>query len=109
MAHGDAVARGDHGVRGRGVDVAAAPCGDDGEFRKHGLDLVGVEVQDVGPEAGQPARVAGDEFAQVVLGHEVDGEMAFENRDVRMLPYRLHERPLDLGSREVLVVEDAVL
>ena len=109
VAHGDAVARGDHGVRGRGVDVAAAARGHDGEFRKHGLDLVGVEIQDVGPERGQSARVARDEFAQMVLRQQVDGEVAFENRDVRMLPHRLHERPFDLGSREVLVVEDAVL
>ena len=45
----------------------------------------------------------------MVLRQQVDGEVAFENRDVRMLPHRLHERPFDLGSREVLVVEDAVL
>ena len=109
VAHGDAVAGGDIGVRGRGVDVAAAARGDDGEFREHGLDLVGVEVQDIGSEAGQSARMAGDEFAQVVLRQEVDGEMVFEDGDVRVAFYRLHERPLDLGSREVLVVEDAVL
>ena len=58
--------------------------------------------------AWQSARVARDEFAQMVLRQQVDGEVAFENRDVRMLPHRLHERPFDLGSREVLVVEDAV-
>ena len=45
----------------------------------------------------------------MVLRQQVDGETVFEDRDVRVLFHRLHERPFDLGSREVLVVEDAVL
>ena len=52
--------------------------------------------------------MAGDELAQMVLRKQVDGEMVFEDRNVWMALYRLHERPLDLGPREVLVVEDAV-
>ena len=96
------------GIRGGGIDVAAAARGHDGEFRKHGLDLVRFEIQHIGSEAGQSARVARDELAQMVLRQQVDGEMVFEDRDVRVLFHRLHERPFDLGSREVLVVEDAV-
>ena len=108
VAHGDTVARGDVGIRSRGIDVAAAACGNDGEFREHGLDFVGVEVQNVGPEAGQSACVAGDEFAQMVLRQQVDGEVVFPYGDVRMTLYRLYERPLDFGSGKVFVMEDAV-
>ena len=109
VAHGDAVSRGDDRVRGRGVDVSAAARGDDRELREHRLDLVRVEVQDVGSEAGQSARVARDEFAQMVLREQVDGEVVFQDRDVRVLADRLDERAFDFGAREVLVVEDPVL
>ena len=67
VAHGDAVARGDDRIGGRGVDVAAAARGDDGEFGQHGLDFVRFEIQDVGPEAGQAAGVARDELAQMCI------------------------------------------
>ena len=107
VAHGDAVARGDDRVGGRGVDVAAAARGDDGELGEHGLDLVGGEVEHIGAEAGQPARMARDEFAQVVLRQEVDGEMVFQHRDAGVPANRLDQRPFDLGAREVFVVEDA--
>ena len=63
VTHGDAVARGYDGIGGRGVDVAAAARRDDGDFGQHGLDFVGPLVEDVGPEAGEPAGVARDEFA----------------------------------------------
>ena len=108
VAHGDAVACGDARIGRRRIDVAAAARGHDGEFRKHGLDLVGVEIQDVGPERGQSARVARDEFAQMVLRQQVDGEVAFENRDVGVLAYRGYQGPFDLSAREVLVVEDTM-
>ena len=109
VAHGDAVARGDDRIGGRGVDVAAAARGDDGEFGQHGLDFVRFEIQDVGPEAGQAAGVARDELAQMVLRQQVDGEAVFEYGDAGMPADRLDERPFDLGARQVLVVEDAVL
>ena len=109
VAHGDAVARGDDRIGGRGVDVAAAARGDDGEFGQHGLDFVRFEIQDIGPEAGQAAGVARDELAQMVLRQQVDGEAVFEYRDAGMPADRLDERPFDLGARQVLVVEDAVL
>ena len=109
VAHGDSVARGHDRIGGRGVDVAAAARGDDGEFRKHGLDLVGPLVEHVGAEARQPPRVARDELAQVVLRQQVDGEVPLEHRDVRVAAHRLDEGSFDLGAREVLVVEDAVL
>ena len=35
--------------------------------------------------------------------------MPLEHRDVRVAAHRLDEGPFDLGAREVLVVEDAVL
>ena len=108
VAHGDAVARGDRGVGGRGVDVAAAARGDDGAFGQHGLDLVGVEVEHVGAEAGQSPRVARDELAQMVLRQQVDGEAALQHGDVGVRADRGDQRPFDLGAREVLVVEDAV-
>ena len=107
VAHGDAVARGDDRVGGRGIDIAAAARGDDGELGEHGLDLVGGEVEHIGAEAGQPARMARDEFAQVVLRQEVDGEMVFQHRDAGVPANRLDQRPFDLGAREVFVVEDA--
>ena len=109
VAHGDAVARGDDRIGGRGVDVAAAARGDDGEFGQHGLDFVRFEIQDVGSEAGQAAGVARDELAQMVLRQQVDGEAVFEYGDAGMPADRLDERPFDLGARQVLVVEDAVL
>ena len=108
VAHGDAVARGDDRIRGRRVDVAAAARGHDGELREHRFDLVGLLVEDVGAEAGQPPRVARDELAQVVLRQQVDGEVVLQHGDVRVLAHRFDERPFDLGAREVLVVEDAV-
>ena len=52
--------------------------------------------------------MAGDEFAQVVLCQQVDGEMVFENRDVGVLAYRGYQGPFDLSAREVLVVEDTM-
>ena len=85
VAHGDAVARGDDRIGGRGVDVAAAARGDDGEFGQHGLDFVRFEIQDVGPEAGQAAGVARDELAQMVLRQQVDGEAVFEYGDAGCL------------------------
>ena len=88
VAHGDAVACGDARIGRRRIDVAAAARSDDGEFGQHGFDLVALQVQHVSSEAGQAARVAGDEFAQVVLCQQVDGEMVFENRDVGVLAYR---------------------
>ena len=109
VTHGDAVAGRHDGVRGRGVDVAAAARGDDREAREHGLDLVGLFVEDVGAEAGEAPRVASDEFAQVVLRQQVDGEVVLEHRDVRVFADRLDQSPFDLGTRQVLVVEDAVL
>ena len=53
--------------------------------------------------------MARDEFAQMVLREQVDGEVVFENGDVRVALYRLDEGPFDLGARKVFVVEDAVL
>ena len=53
--------------------------------------------------------MTGDELAQMVLGEQVDGKVVLENRDVRVFPYRGDERPFDLGSGEILVVEDSVL
>ena len=52
--------------------------------------------------------MARDEFAQVVLRQEVDGEMVFQHRDAGVPANRLDQRPFDLGAREVFVVEDAV-
>ena len=108
VAHGDAVACGDARIGRRRIDVAAAARSDDGEFGQHGFDLVALQVQHVSSEAGQAARVAGDEFAQVVLCQQVDGEMVFENRDVGVLAYRGYQGPFDLSAREVLVVEDTM-
>ncbi len=109
VAHGYPVARRHDGVRGRGVDVAAAARRHDGELREHGLDLVGPLVEDVGAEAGQPAGVASDELAQMVLRQQVDGEMVLQHGDVRMVSDRLDQCPFDFGPRQILMVEDAVL
>ena len=108
VAHGDAVAGGDHRIGGRGVDVAAAARGDDRKAGEHRLDLVGLLIEHIGAETGQTPRVAGYEFAQVVLREQVYGEVVLEHRDVRVLADRLDEGAFDLGAREVLVVEDAV-
>ena len=45
----------------------------------------------------------------MVLRQQVDGEAVFEYGDAGMPADRLDERPFDLGARQVLVVEDAVL
>ena len=88
VAHGDAVACGDARIGRRRIDVAAAARSDDGEFGQHGFDLVALQVQHVSSEAGQARVWRVDEFAQVVLCQQVDGEMVFENRDVGVLAYR---------------------
>ena len=83
--------------------------GHDGHLGEHGFDFVGVEVEHIGAEAGQAARMAGDELAQVVLRQQVDGEVVLQHGDVGMALHLLDQRPFDFGAREVFVVEDAVL
>ena len=108
VAHGDTVARRYDGVGSRRIDVAAAARRHDGGLGEHGLYLVGLLVENVGPEAGQPPGVARDELAQMVLGQQVDGEMVLQHRNIGVAADRFDERPFDLGAREVFVVEDAV-
>ena len=53
--------------------------------------------------------MAGDELAQMVLRQQVDGEVVLQYGDVGVAAHLLDEGALDFGTREVLVVEDAVL
>jgi hypothetical protein len=53
--------------------------------------------------------VARNDLAQVVLGQQIDGEVVLQNGDILMLANSLNEGTLDLGTRQVLMVKDAVL
>ena len=44
-----------------------------------------------------------------MLRQQVDGVVPFQQGDVGMTPHRSHQRTFDLGARQVLVVQDAVL
>ena len=109
VAHGDAVAGSHHGIgRGR-IDVAATAGSHYGELRQHGFDRIRRQIEHIGAEAGDAPRVARDELAQVMLRQQVDGVVPFQQGDVGMTPHRSHQRTFDLGARQVLVVQDAVL
>ena len=66
------------------------------------------QVEDVCPETGDVRGAFFDQFAQMVLGQDIDGEMVFVDVDV-VVPFDpFHQGPFDFVSGEVLVVEDAV-
>jgi len=108
VAHSYAVAR-RHQRIGRGiVYIAATARSYDREFRQHGLDFVGIEVEDICSEAGQTARMARNYLTQMVLRKQVYGEVVFENGDVLVGTHLLDKRPFDLGTRQVAVMQYAV-
>ena len=53
--------------------------------------------------------MARNDLAQVVLREQVNGKVVFQNSDILVLAHTLDERSFDLGTRKVLIVEDAVL
>ena len=107
MHHGYAVAGGDDGRGGGGVDVAHAAGGQEGHFREVGVDAVGVAVEGVDAVALDVGGVFGDALPEVVLGDDVDGELAFFDFDVGVAACRFEQAALDFFAGVVLVVEDA--
>ena len=105
--HGNAVARGDVGVGGGGIDSSCAACGHQGDFGKEGVDFLGVGVEDVSAVAFDVRRAAGHFDTQVVLGDDFHGEVVFQDGDVRVVAHGFHQSALDFKPRVVGMVQDA--
>ena len=102
--HGHAVAGGDVGIGRVEIDLAAAAGGQQRDRRGEGLDLAGLLVEDIDPEALVVAGVA-----ELLAGDQVNREVVLEDRDVRLVGHRRQQGALDFAAGDVLGVEDAAL
>ncbi len=100
--HRDAVARGDVGVGGVEVHLAAPAGGEDRAQRAEGFHLAGVLVEHVRAEA---AVFRGE--AELGAGDEVHGHVAFEHGDVRLFGDGAQQGALDLAAGGVVGMEHA--
>ena len=90
------------------VDVAYPAGSQHGDFRKYRVNFVFFQVQDICAETGNVGRTLPDQFTQMVLREDIDGNMVLENLYV-VVPFHLaHQRPLDLMAGDILVVQDTV-
>ena len=53
--------------------------------------------------------MAGNNLAEVVLCEQVYSEVILQDGDIRMVAYLLDKGTLNLGTRKILIVEDAML
>src|SRR5690606_24040909 len=91
----------DVGIGGVEIDLAGAAGGEHRVARGEGDDLVRLDVEHVGAEA------TGARLADLVAHHQIDGDMVFENVDVRMIADMLAERGLYGGAGGVGGMDDA--
>ena len=109
VAHCDAVTCRNIRVGGRMVDISATACCHNGELGEAGENLVGLSVEDIGSEARQTTGVAGYNLAEVVLREQIESEVILQDGDVRVVAHLLDKRTLNLGTCEVLIVENTML
>ena len=107
--HGHAVAGGDDGSGGGGIDIAHAAGGQEGDLGEVGIDLIGAAVEGVNAIAFDAGCVFGDPLPKMVLGDEVDGELVFFQLDIGVVVDCLQESAFDFGTGIILVVQDAEL
>ena len=83
-AHGDAIAGRRVRIGGIEIHLSGAAGGEHGAVRGNGPDLARRLVQHVGPVAAAGATMGRPRAAQFHAGDEIDGDMMFEHRDIRM-------------------------
>ena len=100
--HGESVAGRRIRIGGIEVGFSATTGGENNARRGDGLDFVGLDFENVGPEdavVGHRAKLAG--------GDEINGVVVFENGDVCSFAGSLDERGGDFASGGVFSVKDA--
>ena len=100
-AHGDAVARGDIGIRRIKINLPRAAGGEHRIRRGDGQHFIGDFIQHVG--AITTLFVAAQAFA----GNEIDGDVMFEQRDIRLPLHLLRERELHRMAGGILDMQNA--
>ena len=105
--HGDAVARGYQRIGGVSVNGFTTSCSHDGYLGEEGVHFSRILVQYIGAIALDARRVARHDDAQMVLCDDFHRIVVGEYADVGMPFHSFDERSLYLGSRVVLVVQDA--
>jgi hypothetical protein len=104
VGHGNAVSGGDVRVGGVEIHLAAAPRGQHGHAGGKRLDLAGGFVEDIRPHA-----TVGPGPAQLPRRDEVDGEVVFEQGDVRLPRHGLEQGAFDFPTGHVAGVQDPAL
>ena len=104
VGHRDAVAGGDIGIGCVEIDFPATAGGEEKIAAGEGFDLAGVAIQNVHPQATiEPGK------AEFLAGDEINGEVVFENLDLRMARDGSEKRAFDFAASHVLGVKDAPL
>lgn len=96
--HRDAVAGCNKGIGGGGVHSACAACGHEGGACQELVYIAGVLVKDICAVAGDVLGAAGNNFAEMVLGDDLYGEVVLEHIDVRILPHFTDKALLNLKA-----------
>ncbi|MCY1421134.1 hypothetical protein D9M71_367800 [compost metagenome] len=99
--HGDAIAAGAVGVAGVQVDLGRAAGSQHGEAGAEGVDLSGIAVQDIGPQAAIAV------LAQAPLGDQVDCHPLLQQLDVRAQARLCQQGGEDRRPRGIGGVDDA--
>ena len=107
--HRDAVARGDVGIRGGGIDSPRAAGGHQRDARQERVNLLCVGVEDIGAVALDVRHVAVHLASQMVLRDDLHGEMVLQHRDTLVAAHGTDESLLDLVARVIGVMQDAEL
>ena len=107
--HGDAVARGDDGVRGGLVHRTTATGAHQRHLAQVGVHLLCFGIEHVGTIAVDIWRAACHTCTQVVLRDDFHGEMVLLDDDVGAGPDGSHQSTLYLGACVIGMMEDAEL
>ena len=102
IGHRDAIAGRDIGVRRVDVDLAGSTAGEHRGSRADRLDVAALAIEHVRTEACRIAAVLRER-------QEVDRDVVFEDRDVRVVLDRGEQCTLDLATGDVFPMHDAVL
>ena len=109
VGHGNAVAGGNLGIGGGGVDGSCAAGGHQRDARKVGVNLIVAGINHVGSIALNVGRAARHFDSKVVLGDDFHGKVVLQHLYPRVAAHGVHEAALYLEARVVLMVEDAEL